>query len=197
VQLQRIALAQFQQQPQHRGRRLLLRLPRAHHEQQLAVLGGGHLQAAQLLGPHLRQPGQHGGHIGTAQGLLTGPQAGGSRLPVHTQQALRLQTLRCQSRAERHVWSPHQHNRAAGARQRRQQQAPLGLAALRLQDFADGAHRPAPARQLRVQARVASGHRDTRTLRQRIGLPQGGIGGDDAGKLGHKVAGSFLYTNTV
>ena len=97
----------------------MLRGERAHHEQALLEVLRGHLQAAQLLGPHLRQPGQHGRHARTAQRLLAGPDArrriGGQRGALQHQQTRGVQPLRGQPRHERPVRRVDQHQRA-GAR---------------------------------------------------------------------------------
>ena len=134
---------------------------------------GGHLQAAQLLGPHLWQPGQHGQHLGAAQRLFTGPQALGGGVAAHPQKAAGIQPLRGQPRPKRQVRRADQHHRANSFCERRQQQAPLMLAGVGLQNFAQSAHRPAATRQLGVQGGMAGEHGGRCVVAQRVSAPDG------------------------
>ena len=114
VQPQRVtARLRGGQQPQHGRRRLVPGLRRAHHKQQLGVLGCGHLQAPQLVRARLGQPGQHGGYIFAAQGLLGGPQPAGGRGGVDAQQPVRIKPLACQPRRKRRMRCAHQHHGSA------------------------------------------------------------------------------------
>ena len=79
--------------------------------------------------PGLRQPGQHGRHLGTAQGLL-GAHRRGRGFGLHAQQPLRWQALRCQragGTAPR-ARPPAPQPPCPACSQRRQQQLPHMLA---------------------------------------------------------------------
>ncbi len=166
-----------------------------HHEQQLGMFAGGHLQATELVGAGLRQPGQHGGDIGTPQRLLAGPHAGGGRVGGDPQQTFGGQALGREPGPERRMRRPHQQYRACrGPGQGRQQQAPFVLAAVGLQDFDQCAYRPAAPGQLRIQRCMPGGQHHTGRACQGIGTPDGaGIGhGDRQG--GHEKKGiKILY----
>jgi hypothetical protein len=149
-------------QAQYGGRGLRLGPRVAHYKQKLVVLGCGAVQAAQLLGARLGQPGEHSVYGGAAQSLLAGPQGIG-RAGVggaQPQQTLRIQALGLQRRSKGPVRRRHQRHRACAAlRQRRQKQAPLGMHARVLQKLGQSPARPTATGQLGVQQRLARGHR--------------------------------------
>ena len=115
-------------QAQNSGRGLRLGPRVAQYKQKLVVLGRSAVQAAQLLGARLGQPGQHGVYGSAAQGLLACPQGIGRACSgcAQPQQTLRGQALGLQRRGKGPVRRSHQRDRAAAAmRQRGQEQAPL------------------------------------------------------------------------
>ena len=172
----RRGIARLQRQAQHGGRRLLARSAGAHHKQQAVVFAGGHLQAAQLVGPRLRQPGQHRVDARAAQRLLGGPQTLGSHCGLHPQQALAGHTARRQRRAKRHMGRCHQHHRRrAAAGQRRRQQPPFAVHAGGLQQLGQRPHRPAAAGQLGVQRRRTGSHHLGHRRGQCVGMPDIGV----------------------
>ena len=193
-----------QRQAQRRRGRFMLRAPGAadEHQRRRAILPrrlGCHLQAAQLLGPGLRCPQQQCGQIAATQRLLCRPQALGRLAGFDHQHRAGRNAMASQRRQIGLVRAANQHQRLLRRRcqrhtQRRQQQPPFVQAGLHLQQLAQTATRPAGARQLDVQRRMAAGHGAGRRLRQRAGTPEAGVkrGGEGAGRGMHTV-----YLNSI
>jgi hypothetical protein len=135
-------------------------------EQQPMVLLRGNVQAPQFGAAGLRQPGQHGGHLGTTQGLFGCPEPRRGLRSVHTQQALARQALGGQAWPEgREGRADQQHRpglRAHRPDQCRQNQLPGMLPGLCLQHLDHAIQRPAAARQLRIEHRMAGGQHGLR-----------------------------------
>jgi hypothetical protein len=72
----------------------------------------------------------------------------------------------------------------SGAGQRRQQQPPLILGAVGLQNFYQCSHRPTATGQLRIERGMASGQHAASRLRKGIGTPDAGMG-VDRNRRGH------------
>lgn len=122
-------------------------------KQQTGVTGRMALQAAHVIRPCVGQPTQDGGEAGGLQGLLGGPQALGLRLSIDPDQLVGGNAFAVQPRQVGHLRGADQDDGAPLASQLsqgREQQPPFALARLRLQDFCQALHGPAPARQVRV-----------------------------------------------
>lgn len=156
-----------QAKPQGGGRRLPGQLRRTKAESGAATLARRQLQAAQAVG---RQPGtekaiqpqQGRRHIGTTQGLDTGPQRIARAARKHQVQTVQLHAGRRPGRRMGTMRRRHQQHATTGLaqpRQDRQQQAQLAQPLTPWQQFGQHPARPATAGQFGIKGGKAAGKR--------------------------------------
>ena len=170
-----------QQQPQRRGRWLLLRALRAAHEGQRLVAGlAGQLQPAQLFAACLGQPGQHGGHLGATQQLFGGPEGIGVAVRAHQQQLAGVQPLCLQCTQAGIEWGLHQRDGPGCAVQCFQslqcwQQQPPFQAGQGAEQFGQLAVGPAATGEFGIKPGVPTGLRVLQGGGHGIGAPQAAV----------------------
>ena len=173
------------QQTQRRGRGFARGGLRPAHEHRALRRTGQHLQAAQLLGPGLRQPGhQHARRAGLEQ-LFGGPQAFGRGVGLQPDQAAFVDAVGPQAGGVRRVRRADQQHRGGGCRtgaatggaqraQQRREQAPCQRAGLGAEQFGQALAGPAAAGQLGVERGKAAGPGGRGRAAELVAPPDGG-----------------------